>query len=63
MTPKEKAKYLVDKFEQFDFVDGRIYAEIAVDEIIESWNTDGNARLDIGIINYWNKVKEEIIKP
>lgn len=61
MTPKEKAKDLVSKFENVsidvDFEDAKDSALICVDEIIsacecnnvESWNAD-----------WWNKVKQEI---
>ena len=68
MTPKEKAKELVDKFinidsdsEMFDgFKMPLFYAQrcslIAVDEIIKFGNQAGIREP----MMYWNKVKEEI---
>lgn len=35
---------------------------IAVELIINSWEIDGNIRLDVGIINYWQEVKLELEK-
>ena len=73
MTPKEKAKELVDKYDfdhnEFDY--SKEYALIAVDEIIEN-QENVIAKIeyklllkDIKIItfsNYWNEVKQEIEK-
>jgi hypothetical protein len=84
MTPKEKAKELVDKYLNADFnckdcdmpfcdmkcvrlhnYEAKECALIAVDEIINTLNYDirdidvrGNILLDL--IDYWNKVKQEI---
>jgi hypothetical protein len=64
MTPKEKAKELVDKY---SFVEIQHYtsmfevkqcALIAVDEIL---NNDGFTRFDIYLTEYWQQVKQEII--
>ena len=59
MTPKEKAKDLVDKYDfdhnEFDY--SKEYALIAVDEIIESMD---NVMLPNPFKQYWNKVKQEI---
>ncbi len=77
MTLKGKAKELVDKYlmvvtsfeKEFitfevpvPFTQAKKYALIAVDEIIKSWEEDGNSRLDSSIIFWWQKVKEEINK-
>ncbi len=72
MTPKEKAKELVDKFieptMEFDELDGYVEdkdnakqcALIAVDEVIEALHEHHwQNRL---IINYWEEVKHEIEK-
>jgi len=67
MTPKEKAKELVDKFQKqifFDVTNERLDIEeskgcalIAVDEIIEELiETDFANRF-----SYWQEVKQEII--
>ena len=59
MTPKEKAKELVDKYDfdhnEFDY--SKEYALIAVDEIIESMDS---VMLPNPFKQYWNKVKQEI---
>lgn len=64
MTPKEKAKELVDKY---SFVEIQHYtsmfevkqcALIAVDEIL---NNDGFTQFDIYLTEYWQQVKQEII--
>jgi hypothetical protein len=64
MTPKEKAKELVDKY---SFVEIQNYtsmfevkqcALIAVDEIL---NNDGFTQFDIYLTEYWQQVKQEII--
>ena len=63
MTPKEKAKELVDKY---SFVEIQHYtsmfevkecALIAVDEIL---NNDGFTQFDIYLTEYWQEVKQEI---
>jgi len=69
MTPKEKAIELVKKYSdllEFDMPAQRHVTEfkqcalISVDEILQSWVIDGNAKLDEGIISYWEDVKKEI---
>ena len=57
MTPKEKAKELIDKYLNADYTDINIHgakqcALIAVDEILEECR--------IGMDWYWQEVKEEI---
>ena len=49
MTPKEKAKILVDKMNGFTFHDCKQNALICVDEIL-SWNKT----------LFWEEVKQEI---
>ena len=66
MTPKEKAKELVDKM-NFPYLNGEDYtmtyyqqeqcALIAVDEII---NNDGFTKFDQYLTEYWQEVKKEI---
>lgn len=67
MTPKEKAEELVDKFENYSFMDidqktssfstAKQCAIIAVDEIIKVlWHTHKN---EIEF-RYWQEVKQEI---
>ena len=58
MTPKEKARYLVDKFLDRDYTDDDAVecALICVDEIISSTFVQNNT------FNYWSEVKEEINK-
>ena len=74
MTPKEKAKELVEKFEYIDTVDGQCIssgyithnsaiecAVIAVDEILNSnptWFIDQMRSTH----KYWEEVKTELIK-
>ena len=71
MTPKEKAKELIEKYSDLEKYNESEYAAfnlnltkkaslIAVEEIIQSWIIDGNKRLDKGIIYYWEAVKKEI---
>ena len=65
MTPKEKAKELVNKYDfdhnEFDY--SKEYALIAVDEIIKAnphsnpFNTDV-----VSTMKYWNEVRHEIEK-
>jgi len=50
---KEKAKELIEKFND--------YAASVADEVIKSWQEDGNQRLDISIIEWWQRVKQLII--
>ncbi len=64
MSPKQKAKQLIDKFESHSFMDidmrissyesAKQCALIAVDELIE--HTDWTE------VNYWQEVKQEIEK-
>lgn len=57
MTPKEKAKELVDKFSWIDCSsDAKQCALICVDEILETY-IDLDPKL-----NYWEEVKQEINK-
>jgi hypothetical protein len=59
MTPREKAKKLVDK------CGGEIAALIAVDEIIKecyNWNGSDNVQWEANRFDYWNEVKQEIEK-
>ena len=68
MIPKEKAKYLVDKFYDVDVIsadmmsscsiDAKQCALIAVDEIIRIENHHKNHKW----VEYWQEVKEEIEK-
>ena len=63
MTPKEKAKQLVDKM-NFPYLNGEDYtmtdyqqkqcALIAVDEILDTWLEFSTDRI------FWGKVKQEI---
>lgn len=75
MTPKEKAKYLKDKFqkqiffhvtdERLDINEAKQCALIAVDEIIDLGLLYGNAPFGDGgkrFYSYWEEVKEEIEK-
>jgi hypothetical protein len=65
MTPKEKAKQIVEKYETLNYEwDGAISkgwakegALIAVDEIL---NNDGFTKFDIYLTEYWQEVKQEI---
>jgi hypothetical protein len=59
MTPKEKAKELVEKFEPYCYHE-RIYcALVAVDEIIDVLNREDFSR---NAIVFWASVKTEIEK-
>jgi len=63
MTPKEKAKELVDKMlycyqGHIDEYTAKQCALIAVDELIEFGNQQGIREP----MMYWNKVKTEILK-
>ena len=62
MTPKEKAKELVDKYYIFNHIGNRHAikcALIAVDEILKvaSFYNDSQAE-----VIYWQEVKQEIVK-
>lgn len=72
MTPKEKAKELVSKFDgdlitagwgETAFIDSKQCALIAVDEIIKALNDDiyiqGETDID-SHIEHWQEVKQEI---
>jgi hypothetical protein len=73
MTPKEKAKELVEKYRKYvddgrhnGFYSGEITfnnqkqcALIAVDEIL---NNDGFTQFDVYLTVYWQEVKQEIEK-
>ena len=70
MTPKEKAKELVDKFSTVGLQqrnEGRTCALITVDEIISQWEyidiylSDLGGELNINL-KYWYQVKQEIEK-
>lgn len=60
MTPKEKARELVNKY-YIHSLKGKECAIIAVDEIFFAlkYNLDGATS---GSVKYWEKVKEEINK-
>jgi hypothetical protein len=63
MTPKEKAKELVDNFLPHSTGNSNINeakqcALIAVYEIL---NNDGFTQFDIYLTEYWQEVKQEII--
>ena len=68
MTPKEKAKELVDKFSNECLLTtdgGKVAALIAVDEIIKecyNWNGSDNVQWETNRFDYWNEVKQEIEK-
>ena len=73
MTPKEKAdKLCIDFLMNPNTTDIRFgmdkelakhCAIIAVDEIISNWRAEATIQYPYGkVINYWNVVKEEIIK-
>jgi hypothetical protein len=69
MTPKEKAKELVNKFvqftpaeEEFEYDYAKSCALIAVDEILEDNVDDMSEELFDIRIEYWQSVKQEIEK-
>lgn len=79
MTPKEKAKELVDKYLPFgasydydviadktimtyDLGASKQCALIAVDEILDMINKNDVDVWDIGILRYWQEVRQEIEK-
>jgi hypothetical protein len=62
MTPKEKAKELVDKFSNVPLLDSyeaKQCALVAVDEIILEMD---NVMLPNPFKQYWNEIKQEIEK-
>jgi hypothetical protein len=77
MTPKEKAKQLVQKF-YFSLPnnggqtglcnihqrwdEGKICARIAADEIIKEYGTYYKVEVDGKYMSYWQEVKQEIEK-
>ena len=65
MTPKEKAKELVDKFSIVGLqqrAEGYQCALIAVDEIILEFGTYYKVNIDDKYVSYWEEVKQEIEK-
>lgn len=76
MTPKEKSKQLIDKFdeqlnhlacgtngiEEYIYEQARYCALIAVDEILDDDVYDMSEQLFENRINYWEEVKQEIEK-
>ena len=63
MTPKEKAEELVDKFTQ---TNGNSFfakecALIAVDEILNSINSITDKYIELGMRQFWQEVKQEIV--
>ena len=76
MTPKEKALELVQKYfkanhQPYGFKDAKQCALIAVDELIESFNSIYDASIrniekysgaQYGMRDYWESVKQEIEK-
>jgi len=58
MTPQEKAKELVQKFEAIRWHDAKKCALIAVDEIIVHEKNHVHHKW----VEYWQQVKEEIEK-
>ena len=59
MTPKDKAKELVDKFmaKRISWKQSKLCALIAVDEILNINSVDK----DFSLSHYWLDVKDEII--
>jgi hypothetical protein len=65
MTPKEKAKELVYKYEylvEYELKDMKQCALIAVDEILQMVDETMQGWLDADIIAHWEQVKQEIEK-
>jgi hypothetical protein len=63
MTPKEKAKELVDKFYYSDKIQAKQCVLIAVDELIEATEIVGTYPIYTPRAKeYWIKVKKEIEK-
>jgi len=53
---EEEAKTIINRF------NGDKYsALVGLDLIIESWKENGNERLDIGIIEYYKKLRKYIL--
>lgn len=64
MDAKDKAKELYSKFLGYcHSTHAKKGASLCVDEIINSWEEDGNKRLDAPVIAYWEEVKREINNP
>ena len=61
MTPKEKAKELKYKMENFTIYPKRC-ALIAVDEILKAVDNPDETYLMKHSVNYWTEVKQEIQK-
>jgi hypothetical protein len=75
MTPEQKARELIDKFENYSFMDidkrissfssAKQCALIAVQERIDEgyeWMGGGNTEWEKDRYNYWQEVKREIEK-
>ena len=67
MTPKEKAKELVDKYTQYvteinEYEYAKKCALIAVDEILEALPPFEYGLEFVAKIEFWNNVKQEIKK-
>jgi|DEB0MinimDraft_6_1074348.scaffolds.fasta_scaffold07489_6 hypothetical protein len=60
MTPKEKAKELVFKYEQYKWINADLSKECALIAVNEIINNDGFTRFDIHLTEYWQNVKTEI---
>ena len=63
MTPKEKAKELVYKYEylvEYELKDMKQCALIAVDEILQMVDETMQGWLDADIMAHWEQVKQEI---
>lgn len=64
MSPKEKAKYLVDSF-SLKNLNHEMAKETAItycDEILDLVKKEFQGWLDTDIINYWTDVKIQILK-
>lgn len=56
MTPEEKAKQLVDRFEKaLGSNTGIVAAEICVDEVLDTYHSNLNPE-----VKYWEQVKQYI---
>jgi hypothetical protein len=60
MTPKEKAKELVFKYEQYKWINEGLARECALIAVNEIINNDGFTRFDNHLKEYWQNVKTEI---
>ena len=60
MTPKEKAKELVFKYERYKWVNADLAKECALIAVNEIINNDGFTRFDDHLTEYWQNVKTEI---